>query len=108
LGSFGRRLIDWVVLAFAAYAFAFVPLGKKTALQHLRAILATDAAQDAGGEIQQAGRKLVGELTNDERNHPRPVRGTPELPKLAPPDLLLSPSGEAVSASDEDPPDASL
>jgi len=69
-----------VVLLFAAYAFAFVPLGSRTALQHLRAVLATPEAQDAGRELKAAGGRVVNELVN-----PAPTQGRPELPVLAPP-----------------------
>lgn len=58
LGTYGRRAIDLAVLFLALYAFAFVPLGKKTGLDHLRAILRTAPARDAGAEILRAADRL--------------------------------------------------
>ncbi|MCE7890669.1 MAG: hypothetical protein DYH12_13405 [Sorangiineae bacterium PRO1] len=43
---------------FALLGFAFVPLGKKTALEHVKAIVATGPAKDAGKELLEAGLKL--------------------------------------------------
>lgn len=74
-----KTVIETVVLLFAAYAFAFVPLGERTALQHVKAVLATPEAKDAGRELRQAGGRVVDELVNT------PTHGRPELPLLAPP-----------------------
>jgi len=93
---FSRRFIEWVVLGFAAYAFCFMPLGKRTGLEHVRAILATDAAQDAQEELKEAGGKLVTEILKD-KNTPRPIRGEPKVPELAPANLRVAPN-EATQA----------
>jgi hypothetical protein len=74
--------LELVVFAFAAYAFVCVPLGHQTALQHARNILGTREAQDARGELKQAGSRIVGELLDYERG---PLRGEPKLPKLKAP-----------------------
>jgi hypothetical protein len=65
LGIFGRRTVDLVILLFAAYAFAFVPLGKRTGLEHVRAILRTHAAQNAGHEVTIAAQRLWHKLVDD-------------------------------------------
>jgi hypothetical protein len=74
--------MELVVLAFAAYAFVFVPLGRRTAFQHARNILGTDEAREAGAELKQAGSRIVGELLDYEAG---PVRGEPKVPKLKAP-----------------------
>jgi hypothetical protein len=87
---FGRRALDLAVLFLAAYAFACVPLGRRTGLEHVRAIFATRAARDAGREIEaaawQLGQKLVGAASPaDTRIGGAPVvepRGTPVVPPL--------------------------
>ena len=80
-----------VVLAFAFYAFAFVPLGQHTALEHIRRIVATPPAQEAGQEAKAAFQRLVkrvsdGGLNAPERNATKPLTsaGTAILPPLAP------------------------
>jgi len=57
-----KRVFQMVVLFFAIYAFAFVPLGRKTALEHVRAIAGTPAAQQAASELQGGVKRLVSEL----------------------------------------------
>jgi len=78
--TLGRRAIDFAVLILAVYALAVVPLGHRTGLEHLRAILRTKAARDAGRDIRTAaerfGRHLLGD---DQRLAPR---GRPEVPTL--------------------------
>jgi hypothetical protein len=82
LGRLGRWTIELVVFLFALYAFAFVPLGKRTGLDHLRAILGTPEAQEAGEEMLEAGDRLKQRVLGDGR--PAPARGKPLLPELAP------------------------
>lgn len=62
-----KRIFQALVLFFAIYAFAFVPLGKKTALDHVRAILGTPAAQDAATEVKGGVERLVRRLKSDAR-----------------------------------------
>ena len=57
-----KRVFQMVVLFFAIYAFVFVPLGQKTALEHVRAIAGTPAAHQAASELQGGVKRLVHEL----------------------------------------------
>lgn len=57
-----KRVFQTVVLFFAIYAFVFVPLGRKTALEHVRAIAGTPAAHQAASELQGGVKRLVNEL----------------------------------------------
>jgi hypothetical protein len=96
----GRRVIDWVVLGFAAYAFAFVPLGERTALEHLKAILSTEDSARAGRELKQAGEKLAHKLLEQKLAERKsvapadtqalPAKGKPELPAIAPANLATT------------------
>lgn len=54
----GRRLLELGLGLFALLGFAFVPLGKKTGLEHTKAIFATEPAREAGRELAEAGQKL--------------------------------------------------
>jgi hypothetical protein len=60
-----KRIFQAVVLFFAIYAFAFVPLGRKTALEHIRAIVSTPAAQQAATELQGGVKRLVHRLRDE-------------------------------------------
>ena len=62
-----KRLFQAVVFFFAVYAFVFVPLGHKTALEHLRAIAGTPAAKSAASELSGGVKRLVHELRNQAR-----------------------------------------
>jgi hypothetical protein len=57
-----KRVFQVVVLFFAIYAFVFVPLGRKTALEHLRAIAGTSAAREAATELKGGVTRLAHEL----------------------------------------------
>lgn len=57
-----KRVFQMVVLFFAIYAFVFVPLGRKTALEHLRAIAGTSAAKEAASELEGGVKRLAHEL----------------------------------------------
>ena len=61
------RIFKGVILFFALYAFVFVPLGKKTALEHVRAIIDTPAAQDAASEVKGGVTRLVRRLGSEAR-----------------------------------------
>jgi len=54
----GRRVLEIGVGIFALLGFAFVPLGKKTALEHAKAIFATEPAREARRELWEAGERL--------------------------------------------------
>lgn len=58
IGRLGRRVVEAAVALFALLGFAFVPLGRRTALQHTVAIFSTPAATEAGRELMQAGGRL--------------------------------------------------
>jgi hypothetical protein len=62
-----KRIFQAVVLFFALYAFVFLPLGKKSALEHLRAIWATPAAQQAASEVKGGVKRLVRRLESEAR-----------------------------------------
>lgn len=47
-----KRAFQAVVLFFAICGFLFVPLGKRTAIEHLQAIADTPAAQQAATELK--------------------------------------------------------
>jgi hypothetical protein len=105
LGLFGKRLIDLSVLFLALYAFAFVPLGKHTGLEHARRIFTTPAAKSAGRDVAGAVERLRARLLSGDDAAPkaegRPV--VPKLPKGKPPaDLMVAPRAL------EGAPDASL
>jgi hypothetical protein len=57
-GLAGRRLAEGVVALFALLGFAFVPLGKKTALEHTLDIFTTPAARSAWLELGSATQRL--------------------------------------------------
>jgi hypothetical protein len=97
LGRLGRWWIDGVVLLFALYAFVFVPLGERTAFEHLKAVLGTPAARDAGRELVQAGERLKDRVLNEAID----TRGRPEIPELPESDPV-----EMRVAPLADPPDA--
>jgi len=100
--SLGRRAIDLAVLFLALYALAFVPLGRRTGLEHLRAILRTRAARDAGRDLLEAAERLRHRLLDsDEPINARGAPVMPALPRKAPPNAAARTSGEG-------PPDASL
>jgi hypothetical protein len=106
LGNLVRRAIDIAVLFLAVYAFAFVPLGNRTGLEHCRAILHTRAAREAGRDIAGAADRLRNRIMADD-TEAVPARGAPVVPALprhphAPREAILSP------AAPLDAPDASM
>lgn len=62
-----KRVFQAIVLFFAIYAFVFVPLGEKTALEHVRAIAGTPAARQAASEVKGGVERLVERLRDDAR-----------------------------------------
>jgi hypothetical protein len=65
IGNLGRRATELVVLLFALLGFAFVPLGQRTALEHLGRILSTGAAAEAAGGLADAFVRLRARLVRD-------------------------------------------
>jgi hypothetical protein len=62
-----KRILKGVIIFFAIYAFVFVPLGKKTALEHLRAIFGTPQAREAATEVKGGVTRLVRRLQSEAR-----------------------------------------
>lgn len=62
LGELAKRLTNAVVLFLAAITFFLVPLGDRTPLQHLTAILDTPAARRAADACADAGRLIAGSV----------------------------------------------
>lgn len=83
-----KNAVEGAVFLLAAYAFATIPLGKRTALQHVIAILSTKEAAEAGQELKQAGGRVVDELLH------RDVAGEPQVPSLKPPQSKLALTAE--------------
>ena len=87
-GLAGRRLAEGVVALFALLGFAFVPLGKKTALQHTLDIFTTPAAHSAWQELGAATERLRDRLISSvmpgkaAESTLEPVGAKPELPPL--------------------------
>jgi hypothetical protein len=102
--SFGRRAIDLAVLFLALYALAFVPLGRRTGLEHLQAILGTRAARDAGRDLGQAAARLGHRLLGG--NDPITPRGKPSVPAL--PSAPRRVANVAMTPGAFDGPDASV
>jgi hypothetical protein len=86
-GTAGRRVAEAVVALFALLGFVFVPLGQKTAFQHMVAVFTTPAALVAFHELTGAALHLKARLA--EALMPAPPKAEPqpkpELPKLAEP-----------------------
>ena len=72
------------MLFFALYAFAYTPLGDRSALEHLLAVLRTPQATHAGEQLTDAARRLRSDLGTDQVT--LPGRGAPTLPTLGPED----------------------
>jgi hypothetical protein len=103
--TLGRRAIDFVLLLLAVYMLAVVPLGRHTGLEHLRAILRTKAARDAGLELRQAaqrlGRRLVGD---DGAGAPRTKPQATVSPHRPPGNVLVTEAAfERLDASVSEP-----
>jgi hypothetical protein len=62
-----KRILKGVIVFFAIYSFVFVPLGKKTALEHLRAIFGTPQAREAASEVKGGVTRLVRRLQSEAR-----------------------------------------
>jgi hypothetical protein len=66
-----KRIFRALVLFFAVYAFVFVPLGQKTGLEHITAIVRTPEAKQAGAELKGGVEKLVKRLRSEAENSTR-------------------------------------
>jgi len=85
IGNLGRRATELVVLLFALLGFVFVPLGQRTALEHLGKILSTGAASEA----MQGLADSVAELRKRLADRPR-----------APRQAVFAPIGPDAGAAD--------
>jgi hypothetical protein len=101
----GLRAIEAFVLLFAVLGFAFVPLGRRTALEHVQAVLSTPAATDARQELGGAVVRTLDRI--------RQVWQSPASSK-DPPQQRVAPIGVELlpppprGAHDAGPPDVSL
>jgi hypothetical protein len=102
IGKLGRRAIDLLVVLFALLGFAFVPLGKHTALEHVVAIFSTSPARDAGHELVEATDRLKRQLLGGLRSDTVP---SAEPPSNAAPARRRR---QGAARRDAGPPDASL
>lgn len=88
VGDFFKRLVNGVVFLLAALTFFLVPIGRKTAAQHLVAIFSTPPAKEAAAAFAHLARRISAEVRaeldklrqpparpRDER--PAPVRARP-------------------------------
>jgi hypothetical protein len=100
LGRLGHRTIDLVILLFALYAFAFLPLGRRTGLEHLKAILGTREAEEASDELVEAGDRLKQKILRDGFDVPRGRPVLPDLPKGAPVQMRVAPMETADAGAD--------
>ncbi|MEP7119907.1 MAG: hypothetical protein ABJE95_03310 [Byssovorax sp.] len=57
LGDFVKRVVNGLVLLLAALTFFLVPIGRKTAAQHVVAIFSTEPAHEAAVDLAVAARK---------------------------------------------------
>jgi hypothetical protein len=87
-GLAGRRIAESIVALFALLGFAFVPLGKQTALEHALDVFTTPAAKNAWLELAGATSRLKDKLVNtvlpsrvSEPASP-PTGATPNVPVL--------------------------
>jgi hypothetical protein len=76
-----RRIFKALVFFFAAYAFVFMPLGDKTPLEHVLAIVRTPQAKKAGSELKTGAERLVQKLKEKARS----VEDEDEAEEQAPP-----------------------
>jgi hypothetical protein len=84
-GLAGRRVAEGIVALFALLGFAFVPLGKKTTLEHTIGIFTTPAAKDAwhelGAGVADLRERLVGAFASAAGGSAK-AEPKPEVPEL--------------------------
>lgn len=100
-----RRIFKALVFFFAAYAFVFMPLGEKTPLEHVLAIVRTPQAKKAGSELKTGAERLVKKLkekANGEEeavDEPRPPRRRANRAEQEPQQPLMGSAPAAPSAA---------
>ena len=105
LHHLGRRALDLVIGVFALLGFFFVPLGRHTGFEHVRAVAATAPAAEAYRGLLAAGERLHRTLL-DKLGIRHAHRSEPAQGKTAPDDR---PGPAMLKAAPTDAgPDASL
>lgn len=72
------------VLAFLAYVLFFVPLGERSAFQHLMRVINTEEAQELGREVGAATERIakqIGEQVHDATKHVEEDAGASQVPE---------------------------
>jgi hypothetical protein len=105
-----KRIFQGVIVFFAIYSFVFVPLGKKTALEHVRAIFGTPAAREAAAEVKGGVTRLVRRLEREarqstEKTDQRLQEREPDEQDDTPPADDAQPADEAQPAGASQPSD---
>ena len=80
-----RLSLQFAVFGFAAYAFCYLPLGERTALEHAKKLLASDAAKSAADHVVKAANELDAKVRGDvaqvEDGRPNPALAPEDSPK---------------------------
>ncbi len=77
VGDFFKRLVNGVVFLLAALTFFLVPIGRKTAAQHLVAIFTTSPAREAASAFAHIARRI----TTEARSELEKLRNPPPAPR---------------------------
>ncbi|KYF76397.1 hypothetical protein WME98_13520 [Sorangium sp. So ce296] len=88
VGDFFKRLTNGIVFLLAALTFFLVPIGRKTAAQHLVAIVSTPPAKEAASAFAHIARRITAEARTelDKLRNPPPAPREPKPPaKSRPP-----------------------
>ena len=97
----GRRAIDFGIGFFALLGFVLVPLGERTAFEHVKAIFSTGPAAKAGSDLMGAGTRLRQRLFDEfaESSPPRQPKpagsSEPGGPRPEPPPLAHADAADA-------------
>jgi hypothetical protein len=61
------RTVEVAILALAAYAFFFMPMGRRTPWGHVSAIFTTAPAKEAAQDMTAAGKALADKVIDETR-----------------------------------------
>ena len=61
------RSLEVVVIALAAYAFFFMPVGRRTPWGHLHAIFSTPPAREAAEDVATTGKAMKDKMFEEVR-----------------------------------------